>query len=45
MGLIACLAQWVKVSGIAQAAVQFAAMAWIQSLAQELPYAGGVAIK
>ena len=34
-----------KVSGIATVAAQVIAMAWIQSLTQELPYALGAAIK
>ena len=37
--------QWVKGSGIATAVVQVAAVAWIPSLAQELPLAMGVATK
>ena len=37
--------QWVKGSGVAAAVVQVTAAAWIQSLAQELPYATGAAIK
>ena len=37
--------QWVKGSRVATAVVQFAAVAWIQSLAQELPYAAGAAVK
>ena len=37
--------QWVKGSGVAIAVAQVAAAAQIQSLAQELPYAAGVAIK
>ena len=39
MSLIPSPAQWVKGSGAATA------VAWIQSLAGELPYAMGVAIK
>ena len=39
------LAQGVKGSGVAAAAAQVAAMAQIQSLAQELPCAVGAAIK
>ena len=38
-------AQWVKGSGTVTAVVQVAAEAWIQSLAWELPYAAGVALK
>ena len=45
MGLIPGLVHWVKGSGIAASIAQIAAVAWIQSLAQELPYATGVAIK
>ena len=37
--------QWVKGSGIAAAAVYVTTASWIQSLAWELPYATGVAIK
>ena len=37
--------QWVKGSSIAPAATQVTAMAWIQSLAQELLFALGAAIK
>ena len=37
-------AQWIKGSGIAAAAVYFVAVAQIQYLAQELPYAVGMAI-
>ena len=37
--------QWVKGSGIATAVAWVAAVVWVQSLAQELPYAWGVAIK
>ena len=40
--MIPGLAWWVKGSGIA--AVWVVAAAWIQSLAQELPYAVGAAI-
>ena len=39
MGSIPSLAQWVKGSGIATAAVWLTAVAWIQSLAWERPYA------
>ena len=39
------LAQWVKRSRVAAAEVKFTAMAWIQSLARELPYAVGVVKK
>ena len=45
MGSIPGLAPWVKVSGIAAAAVWVPAAAPIQSLAQELPNAMGAAIK
>ena len=45
MGLIPSLAQWVKGYSVAIAMVQVAAMAQIQSLAQELPCAMGAAIK
>ena len=47
IGLISSQAQWVKGSSVAAAAatVQVQAAAQIQSLAQELPYAMGVAIK
>ena len=44
-GLIPGLVQWVKGSDIAAAAAQVAAVAQLQSLARELPYAVGVAIK
>ena len=44
MGSIPRLAQWVKGSGIATAVVQVVAVAWIQSLATELPCAAGAAI-
>ena len=37
--------QWIKGSTIAAAAVQVAALTWIQFLAWELPYAVGTAIK
>ena len=40
-----CPLQWVKGSGIATAELQVAAVAWIQSLAQELPYDTGAAVK
>ena len=39
------LAQWVKGSRVAAAEVKFTAMAWIQCLAGELPYAEGVVKK
>ena len=39
------LAQYVKGSGVATAVAQITAAAWIQSLAWELPYTAGVAIK
>ena len=45
MGSIPGSAQWVKGSGIVTAAPQVVAVAQIQSLARELPYAAGVAIK
>ena len=44
-GLIPSPAHWVKGSGVATAAAQIAAAAQIQSLAWELSYAMGVAIK
>ena len=44
MGLIPGPAQWVEGSSV-DAASGFATAAWIQSLAQKLPYATGVAIK
>ena len=37
--------QWVKGSGVAVAMAQVTAVAQIQSMAQKLPYAMGVAIK
>ena len=37
--------QWVKGSGITAAVAESIAVAWIQSLAQELPYVTGAAIK
>ena len=43
--MIPGLAQWVKGSGIAVAVVWVTVVAQIQLLAQELPYAVGVAIK
>ena len=43
--LIPGLEQQVKGSGIAEAVAQIAAAAWIQFLAQEFPYAMGVAIR
>ena len=45
MGLIPGPAQWVKGSGIAAAAGWITAVAQIQSLAWEFPYATGEAIK
>ena len=45
MGSIPGLSQWLKGSSIASAVAQVAAAAQIQSLAQKLPYAAGVAIK
>ena len=44
-GSIPGLAQWVKGSGIAALAGEATSVAQIQSLAQELPYATGAAIK
>ena len=44
-GLIPGPAQWFKISRAAAAVAQFAAMAQIQSLAEELPYAVGMTIK
>ena len=44
MGLIPGPAQWLKGSGIATAAAQVT-VAWIQSLAQQLPYAMDAATK
>ena len=38
-------AQWIKGSSFAVAAAKFAAVAWIQSLVQELPCTVGVVIK
>ena len=43
-GSIPSPAQWVKWCGVAEAVAEVAAMAWIQSLAQELPYAASAAI-
>ena len=40
-GLIPSLAQWVKISGIATAVVQGATVAWVRSLAQEIPHSMG----
>ena len=37
--------QRIKGSRVATAVVQFAAVAWIRSLAQELPYAAGAVVK
>ena len=45
VGLISSLAQWVKGSGIAASAAQIEAIVCILSLAQELLYAAGSAIK
>ena len=42
-GSIPGLVQWVKGSGVSIAAAQVTAVAWIQSLIQELPYAAGAA--
>ena len=39
------MARWVKESGVAKAAAEVTAAAWIQSLAQELPYALGEVIE
>ena len=36
---------WVKWSGVAADSLKVAAVAWVQSLAQELPYASSTAIK
>ena len=44
-GLIPGVAQWVKGFGVAAAVAQVTAGAQIQSLAQELPYTMGAAIK
>lgn len=38
-------AQWVNGSSVAPAVAEVAAIAWIQSLAQELPYATAEVIK
>ena len=38
-------AEWIKRSGIATATTQLAAVAQIQCVARELPYAAGAAIK
>ena len=43
--MIPGLAQWIKKSSVAAAMVEVSAVAQIQSLAQELPYAVGAAIK
>ena len=45
MGSIPSQELWVKGSSIATAVVQVAAVAGIQSLAQELPYIAGAALK
>ena len=45
MGFIPSLMQWVKGSGIAIVAAQVETVAQIQSLAWELRYATGAAIK
>ena len=45
MGSIPGVVQWVKGSGVATAVAQVVAVAWIQPLAQEFPYALGAAIK
>ena len=44
-GSIPSPGQWVKGSGVATAAAQVSAVAWIQSLVQELPRTTGTAIK
>ena len=44
-GSISSQAQWAKGSGFAAAVAQFAAVAQIQSLTQELPYAMGMTKK
>ena len=45
MGSIPDLAQWVKVSDVATVVAQVTAAVQVQSLAWELPYATGTAIK
>ena len=45
MGFILSPAQWVKESCVAEAVVQVTAVTPIQSLAQDLPYTAGAAIK
>ena len=45
MGLIPHLEQWVEEASIVEGAAQVTAVAQIQSLALELPYLVGVAIK
>ena len=45
MGLIPRPVQWIKGFGVAAAVAQVTAVAQIQCLAQELPYAVGAAIK
>ena len=37
--------QWIKGSGIDTAMAEVASVVWVQSLAQELPYAVSIAIK
>ena len=44
-GSIPSPVQWVKGSDIAPAVAQVINVTWIQSLAQELPYAMGAAVK
>ena len=45
MGLIPDPAEWIKGSIVPSAVLQVAAVAQIQSLAQELLYAAGIAMK
>ena len=45
MGSIPGPVKWVKGSGVAEAVAEVTAVAQIQSLAQELPYAVGMTIK
>ena len=45
MGSIPGLARWFIGSSISAAVAEVVAEAWIQSVAQDLPYAMGVAIK
>ena len=44
VGSIPSLVKWVKESSVAAVVAQVAAVAQIQALAQELPYAAGAAI-